>query len=109
MNTNEITYKGYQIKIEQDLNAESPDSHGNNDTFIVYDHRQFYVKRKGFNPREIFEHIQQTGRNFYQGYHVYPLYAYIHSGVALSLGKNSYPFTCNFDTSMTGSELIQAI
>lgn len=35
-------------------------------------------------------------------YEIFPLYAYIHSGVSLSLSKTGYPFTCRFDTSMEG-------
>ena len=52
-----IDYKGYRIKIVQDDNSTSPDEWGNEDLFLVYDHRDFWVKRKGFEPRRIFEHL----------------------------------------------------
>lgn len=101
-----IQLAGFTGKIFQDEMAESPDIWGNEDTFIVYDHRQFTVKRKGFDPETIFEALQNKRKTF-DGYWFFPVYAYIHSGVALSLGKNSYPFTCNWDTSFRGFALVK--
>jgi hypothetical protein len=105
-----INVGGYTIKIVQDEHAESPDRWGNDDVFLVYDHRQFNVERKGFDPTEIFEHITESKEFMYEGYYVYPVYAYIHSGVALSLGKQEYPFSNtarNWDTSMKGFCLVR--
>jgi hypothetical protein len=96
----------YLIKVVQDEQPDSPDEWGNEDAFIVYDHRQFSVTRKGFDPREIFEHIERTKKYFYDGYHVFPLYAYIHSGVALSVGDHNFP-DARWDVSMTGWVLVQ--
>ena len=102
-----INYKGFSINIYQDDDCESPDNWENNDAFIVYDHRQFNVERKGFDPETIFEHIQETKKFFYDGYFVFPLYAYIHSGVSLSLGNSCYPFTDRWDVSTTGFVLVK--
>ena len=45
MNYETIEYKGHTIEIDYDETPYSPDEWGNEDMFIVYDHRQFYVKR----------------------------------------------------------------
>ena len=102
-----INYRGYEITAHYDEDTDSPDRWGDENAFIVYDHRQFFVERKGFNPEEIWEHVQETKQKTYDGYYVFPLYAYIHSGVSLSLGRLSYPFTCPWDTSMTGFVLVK--
>lgn len=104
---NSIEYKGHTIEIIQDEHAESPDTWGNDDCFLVYDHRQFCVERKGYDPEEIFETINRTKKLFFDGYYVFPVYAYIHSGVSLSLGKTSYPFTDPWDTSFSGFALVK--
>ena len=102
-----FNHKGFVVEIYQCQETDSPNDWGNEDCFIVYDHRNFCVERKGFDPQDIFDHIEQTKRWFYSGYWVFPLYAYIHSGVALSLGRNSYPFTCHWDTSFRGFALVK--
>lgn len=97
-----IDYKGFNIDIYYDTDAESPDIWGNEDSFIVYDHRQFYVQRDGFNPDDIWDTLEE-GKKLYEGYWIFPLYAYIHSGVSLSLGSG----TCRWDTSMKGFALVK--
>lgn len=101
-----IEYRGYEIEVCYDTDAGSPDEWGDDDCFLVYDHRQFSVKRKGFDPEDILDHCNENKRMFYDGYYVFPLYAYIHSGVSLSLGRSGYPFTCPWDTSMSGFVLV---
>ena len=101
-----INYRGHDIEVFQDDDVESPDTWGNEDVFIVHEHRQFNVERRGFDPQDIFEYLQ-SGKKLYAGYWVFPLYAYIHSGVSLSLGKNTYPFTCQWDTSFAGFVLVK--
>ncbi len=102
-----LTYRDHEIEIHQDENVESPDQWGNTDVFVVYDHRQFCVKREGFEPKDIFEHMTTTKKNFYKGYHVFVLYAYIHSGVALSVLNDAYPFNDRWDVSTTGFILVK--
>ncbi len=106
MNFKTIEYRGHTIEIDYDQEPMSPDEWGNDDLFIVYDHRQFTIKRDGFDPAEIAESWAENKSNEYDGYRVYPLYAYIHSGVSLSLGNSSYPFSCRWDTSMCGFVLV---
>lgn len=101
-----IDYRGYDIKIYQDEPHESPDDWGDDYAFIVYDHRDFYVERDGFDPKEIFFRWKEGFKTF-DGYWIFPLYAYIHGGVALSLSRSFYPFTCSWDTSFTGFALVR--
>ena len=104
-----INYRGHDIEVFLDEDAPSPDEWGDDDAFIVYDHRDFCVKRDGFDPRDIYESMQNKykQRKLYDGYWVFTLYAYIHSGVALSLGRNTYPFTDGWDVSTTGFVLVR--
>jgi hypothetical protein len=96
--TEEIFYKGCKIKIVQCECTDSPDDWGNEDLFLVYDHRQFTVRREGFEPIDIYE-----SESAYEEEHwVFPVYAYIHSNVALSLNRNNYPFNDVWDVSSTG-------
>lgn len=101
-----IKYKGIDIETFYDSDAESPDYWGNNEFFLVYDHRQFNVKRNGFDPYDIHVCLQE-GKKLYNGYYAFPVYAYIHSGVALSLSRDSYPFTDRWDVSTTGFMLVK--
>lgn len=34
--------------------------------------------------------------------HIHPVYAYIHSGISLSLSRDGYPFNCPFDSGLFG-------
>ena len=96
-----IKYKGYEIEIHQDDDPESPNNWGDDERFVVFDHRQFYVERKGFDPQIIFEDNEKC-----KGYHVFRCYAYIHSGVALSVGSHSFP-DGQWDVSFKGFWLIK--
>ena len=102
-------YRGFTIKVLRDDDYESPDEWGNDDVFLVYDDRSFSVQRNGFNPAEIWSHFNDEPHKhkLYNGYYVFEVYAYIHSGVALSLGRNGWPFNCPWDTSMKGFALIK--
>lgn len=102
-----VEYKGQNIKIFQDENSDSPNDWGNTDAFIVNEHRNFDVQRDGFKPRSIFNQINRTNKFNYNGYFVFTLFAYIHSGVALSIYNSNYPFNCKWDVSTTGFVLIK--
>lgn len=94
------------LKIYQDDNAESPDKWGNTDMFLVYDHRQFTVKREGFDPEDIAEWYQASFRTLeYDGYYVFPVAAYIHSGIVLNLTDSLK--RQDWDTSVRGFILVK--
>ena len=86
---NEMVSSQFTIRILQDEDAQSPDDWGNDSLFIsTTSNRYFEVK-----PEQEFPLSE---------YHQIPLNAYIHSGVALSLGR-SYPFDCPWDSGRIGS------
>ncbi|MFA7367872.1 MAG: hypothetical protein WC008_06130 [Bacilli bacterium] len=92
----DIFYKGYKIKIRQDEDCESPNDWEDENLFLVYDHRQFTVKRKGFEPQDIYENSLTYEKNYW----VLPVEAYIHSGVSLSLFSGTKQ--CRWDSSVSG-------
>ena len=85
-----IMYRDQEITIFPDENPEKPDL-WNDESFLVYDHRDLCIERKDFDPTEIFEHIESTKKWFYNGFYVFPVYAYIHSGIVLSVGSHNFP------------------
>jgi len=100
------TYRGFEIKFYHDhLEYIDPDEFNNEDEdgFIIYDHRSFLVEVKGFIPEKIFNNLQKYERKFW----IFKLYAYIHSGVSLSISRNKYPFTCPWNTSTRGFVLVK--
>ena len=90
------------LRIYQDKLSESPDQWGDDGRFLVFDHRDFCVKRKEFNPRDIYDNGEKV-----KGYHVFRCYAYIHSGVALSVGPNGRWPDQRWDVSFKGFWLIK--
>jgi hypothetical protein len=122
---------GNILRIIQDPSAESPDKWGNEDMFLVYDHRQFTIEREGFAPITIFKHIQSSKKieklrspknntddeleameewgeevnDNYDKYHIFPVAAHIHSGVSLSLTDSLR--RQGWDTSVTGFILVK--
>jgi hypothetical protein len=106
-----LNKENYFLDIKQDDNAESPDSWGNTDMFLVYDHKQCTIERDGFAPRNIYEYLEQCKNSDtidlrnddFDKYWIFTVYAYIHSGVSLSLSRG----TDRFDTSSTGFILIE--
>lgn len=82
-----INYRGYNIEVCYDTNPIAPDEWDNTDNFLLYEHRDFTVKVKGFEGQDIFD-AMQAKKPLFEGYFYFPVYAYIHSGVSLSLGRN---------------------
>jgi hypothetical protein len=99
-----IKYRGHKIKIFQDDNCSGPDFWENDDVFLVASHRQFTVGRKEFDTQRI-NTVYQT-KNMYNGYHIFALNAYIHSGVALSLTRQGQ-FGDHWDSSHIGFVLVK--
>lgn len=95
--------KNQILKIYQDESPESSNDWENDDIFLVYKHRQFQVDREGFEPRKIFTYLQKENDAFdFSEYYIFTVYAYIHSGISLSLAHNGD----RFDTSSTGFILV---
>ena len=114
----DIYYKGYKIRIREDEDADSPDDWGDDSLFLVYDHRQFSVKREGFNvesiyrwmyAKEVVEFGDDVDGNYQEevdgyselnNYFIFKVEAYIHSGVSLSLFTGTKQ--CRWDSSVSG-------
>lgn len=92
-------YKGYYYNIEQDYFCEEPNEYDN--LFLVFSHKQFMVGVNSFEPIDIY-----TNPEDYQDYFIFPVFAYIHSGVSLSLTNKTYPFNDKWDVSMNGFVLV---
>lgn len=94
-------YKGLTIKIYPDTDAQSPDDWGNEDLFLITtNNRYFVVERKGFTLDGC------RDGEYKKDYHCLPLIAYIHGGVALSLGRGGQ-FSCPWDSGQIGYVLVK--
>lgn len=101
---------GNILKIIRDEYAESPDIWKDETLFLVYKHREFTVEREGFNPEEIYQYLEdyyeQIENDKYDNYFIFPVDAYIHSGIHLSLSNTvNYPDR-RWDVSTTGYILV---
>lgn len=95
----EFTHNGYTVKIIADTDAESPYSWDANDNglFIVTTHnRYFELLHDGLDAGDLVE-----DKEFCKRYWVFPIRAYIHSGVALSL-SSSGQFSDPWDSGQIG-------
>ena len=97
---NEITYRGRTIKIVQDEDARNPQEDGDTGLFIVANHRDFYVpepneKRVPNDPDELIQRYKKT-------HWIFPLEAYIHSGVRLAFGQEGNFPDRRWDVSQLG-------
>lgn len=97
---NIIEYKGKQIEIVQDEDAQSPQEDGDNGLFLVANHRDFYVpepgeKRVPNDPEELIEHYRKT-------HWIFPLEAYIHGEVRLALSRGGNFPDRQWDVSQLG-------
>lgn len=89
-------YRGFDITVEPDEDSEYPDAWGDDERYIVSDHRDFSVRSGCID--DIRNVIGKTKRLFYNGYYVFPVDIYIHSGIALSLSGFSQGYG-GWDTS----------
>ena len=78
----------------------SPDEWEDDGVFLVGFHRQFWVVREDFKKPQDVESWRET-------HEVLALHAYIHSGVALSLSDQHYPFDDRWDACQVGYVLVK--
>jgi len=105
---------GLVVKICLDPEPESPDQWENDNGVLIVTtrNRYFDVTPKGWNASEleaIFKACDTQTRKYKhdgQYYHVRRLYAYIHSGVALSLGRAGQ-FADQWDSGLIGAVCIK--
>lgn len=113
----EEKYNGLIIKISYDDQAQSPQEWENDGrVFLVGYHRDFWVDvpacvKGEFTKDELGAHLQNevennTAQEFLSKYHIFPLEAYIHSGVVLALrNEGNFPDR-RWDVSYLGAVLI---
>lgn len=92
-------YRHHRIRIVRDFDPTAPNDWGDDGLFLIADHRQFSVREPGFDLTEYPgpDYTHHDGRK----YHVFPLRAYIHGGVALSLGTSGQ-FGDHWDSGWVG-------
>jgi hypothetical protein len=83
-----IQYRGSEISIHHDPDAESPQQWDDSICFLVYDHRDFTVQEDGYDPQELFDDYWSQEIDRTEEYWLFPVYALIHSGTWLSLGRS---------------------
>ena len=112
-----IEHAGFRISIYRDEDCETPDRWGTTDLFLAARHRQFCVEGDpvrdpadaicSYDCDEEHEHTAACPKegsikpDIAASYHVFGLYAYIHSGVSLSLGAH-WAEDDGWDTSQVG-------
>ena len=101
-NCEKINYRGKVIEIHPDTDAEAPNQWDDGDTglFLVANHRDFTVnppgeKRCPSDPSELLERYKKT-------HWIFPLEAYIHSGVCLALSREGNFPDRQWDVSQLG-------
>ena len=108
-------YKGYEIAIYPDDNPFRPDESGEESLYLVGFHRDFSV---GKMREEFAQTLYNGGKDeegtkdeeavaFLKRYHVFPIEAYIHGGVALSLqNEGNFPDR-RWDVSLVGLVFVE--
>jgi hypothetical protein len=89
------TYKGHEIKIVTDLNAESP-REWDNLCIIHTAHRNYSIGDVSHNDRESIKAAEREAKR--NGDLVLPLYMFDHSGITIALT----PFSCRWDSGQVG-------
>ena len=85
-----------------DNDPENPDEWGDDGLFLVHYHKQFWIDRKEM-PKEQLAEIYQNRTEETDKYHIFPVAAYIHSGVSLSLNDSFSSDPAGWDTSHVGA------
>jgi hypothetical protein len=96
-----IAYKGLNINICQDDDARSPDEMGDTEIIMLgFDRRNFWVEHENFTQgmfacafnKNKYEDgsLNTDAKELNKNYHIFPLNAYIHSGISLSLTDAKY-------------------
>lgn len=93
-------YKGMTITVYYDENAESPANWDNPECFLCSDYRDLNVDEESISADECREAIYK-GKYFLNGFYIFPVSIYDHSGLALHLGEahgwdysNGWAFVC---------------
>jgi hypothetical protein len=91
------------VAVNQDPGPMYPADRNDEEAFLVYGHRSFTVN--GPNHEKA-EDIHKAKAEWEKTHHVYPVYAYIHSGVYLKLNTDAGLPDRQWDVSMAGYCLV---
>jgi len=101
-----IKYKNHNINIFHDEDAQSPKDWGDKNLFLIAYHREFDVRNDDIITHdELSEWFEGNKIKQQKTYHIFPLTAYIHSGVSLSLCNTKWPFNDQWDSCTIGAVL----
>lgn len=100
-----FTVGRFTVEIIPDYDAESPgDSEDKDGAFVVANHRDFAPRNPlNIRPADVRgDGDEDEGSGYAADYWIFPLFAYIHGGVSLSLGS----FRCPWDSGQIGYLLL---
>lgn len=89
-----------KIRIEQDEDARSPSEDADNDIFLVANHSQFYVPEPG--EKRVPDYADELIDRYRKTHWVFPIEAYIHSGVVLAFSREGNFPDRRWDVSQLG-------
>ena len=101
-----IHYNGYYINICQDDSPMSPDE-WLDENFLVHYHRDCWIENKAVEKGEIADWYRGENESIEKKYWIWPVAAYIHGGVSLSIGSGSHFPDYNWDVSHVGAVLVK--
>lgn len=94
----EIKYKGYDIKIAYDENAESPEEWQEDDVKLISFHRR-YGKHYDYSLSQ--DGFDEAIADHKKTHHVFPVYYYEHGGISFSLARSGQ-YADRWDSGMYG-------
>ena len=101
MTAEEYIYKDYKVKITYDEKPENPLDWVEDDVIVTYSSHKYALGNKKVDFED--EDWQREEKELAKTYFVFPVYAYIHSDVLLSLT----PFNCPWDSGRSGDIYIK--
>jgi hypothetical protein len=104
----EVKHENFTIILHHDCDVESPLEDQGRDSAMIFCAWQRNSILSDANPFDTPDDaLAHAKRN---GFDVFPMRGYIHSGVAYCcdpVGRNSYPFTCPWDSGFAGFVLVK--
>lgn len=101
-----IYYNGYWINIYYDELVDSPSEWGDGGLFLVHYHRDCWIEEKEYITKdEIADWYRGENEEIEERYWIWPVSAYIHSGVVLSIGSGRHFPDQQWDVSHVGAVL----
>lgn len=92
---------GLVVKLIQDSDAQSPREYGDTGLFLVANHRDFYVPEPG--EKRVNGDFESLVERWKKTHWIFPLEAYIHSGVVLALSHEGNFPDRQWDVSQLGA------